>query len=692
MTVYTELEMTLRRRDADYYVLALNFVRPDSDADINLGQASVHFDFQQLQILDINAESYGKTLTDYLFATADMRAAFAKACSNSQSLSALLRIRLHIDAACPELHSLRWETLRDPDTGDPLLTGEQTAFSRYLSSADWRPVQLRPQRRLQAVAMIANPLDLEEYQFAPVDVAGESARVKSALGTNISLTELSGTGQATLTNLLKQLREGTDILYLVCHGALIKGESWLWLEDEQGKTARAAGAELVTRLRELSEPPRLIVLASCQSAGTGELAGAEKTQRDEESALTALGPRLAQTGIPAVLAMQGKITMQTVAEFMPCFFHELQRDGQIDRAVAVARGTVRARSDSWMPVLFMRLKAGRIWYVPGFGGERADFEKWPTLLESIEEGGCTPILGTGLIDSVIGGHRELAQRWAEEYRFPLAAYQRDDLPQVAQYLAVNQGRMFPRKSLKQHLMRELRQRYKRVLADTAGMSLEEILEILGEHYHEQKADTPYQILSRLPFSIYITADPSGLLAQFLRAAGKDAQVELCRWNADVMRLPSLYDEQPKYRPTTRRPLVYQLFGNLEEPRSLVLTEDDYFNYLIGVTRNNDLIPRAVRSKLSDSTLLFLGFDVDEWDFRVLFHSIMGQEGSERLNDYAHVAVQIEPEEGRIVDPERARRYLESYFQNAKISIYWGNVENFIQEIARRWEERQQENF
>ena len=94
--------------------------------------------------------------------------------------------------------------------------------------------------------------------------------------------------------------------------------------------------------------------------------------------------------------MQDKISMQTVAEFMPVFFHELQRDGQIDRALAVARGAVRQRPDHWMPALFMRLKSGRIWYVPGFGDEGNDFEKWSSLVGFVQERTCTPILGPGL--------------------------------------------------------------------------------------------------------------------------------------------------------------------------------------------------------------------------------------------------------------------------------------------------------
>ena len=68
--------------------------------------------------------------------------------------------------------------------------------------------------------------------------------------------------------------------------------------------------------------------------------------------------------------MQGNVTMQTVDQFMPVFFQELQRDGQLDRAIAVARGAVRERPDWWMPVLYMRLKSGRIWYAPGFAEEQ----------------------------------------------------------------------------------------------------------------------------------------------------------------------------------------------------------------------------------------------------------------------------------------------------------------------------------
>ncbi len=64
--------------------------------------------------------------------------------------------------------------------------------------------------------------------------------------------------------------------------------------------------------------------------------------------------------MPAVIAMQGNLTTETASVFMPTFFTELRRDGQVDRAMAVARGTVRDRPDWWVPVLYMNLKRGHI--------------------------------------------------------------------------------------------------------------------------------------------------------------------------------------------------------------------------------------------------------------------------------------------------------------------------------------------
>ena len=64
---------------------------------------------------------------------------------------------------------------------------------------------------------------------------------------------------------------------------------------------------------------------------------------------------------------------------------------------------------------------------------------------------------------------------------------------------------------------------------------------------------PHQVLAGLPLPIYITTDATNLLAEALTAAGKEPQVELCRWNDDLAQLPSIYDTEPNYDPTTSGP-------------------------------------------------------------------------------------------------------------------------------------------
>jgi hypothetical protein len=686
MTEYTDLEIGLHRREAGSYAVELRAVQPDSETDTR-AEGPAQFDLAALRDLALDPAAYGQALKENLFSAPRVREVFSNTFAISQREAAPVRLRLLIGASAPELNGLWWETLRNPLDDTPLCSNENILFSRYLSSQDWRTIRLRSQGTLRALVAIANPSNLSDNQLAPVDVAGELQRAQAGLGSVASnpafplavLPEAQSGKHTTLPNLLAQLRASpADILYLVCHGALVKDEPMLWLEDDSGKIARTSGSELVLQLQELQQAPRLIVLASCESAGA--TAG---------SALAALGPRLAEAGIPAVLAMQGKISMETIAQFMPVFFTELARDGQVDRAMAVARGAVRARPDQWMPVLFSRLKSGKIWYTPGFGEEGKGFEKWPAIIRSLRKGQATPILGSGLLEPYVGPTREIARRWAEKYQYPLEQCQRDDLPQVAQFLSVNQDKGFPRDELENYLRSELIERFASALPEALrapGTPLDQVIEAIGANRQAEDTAEPHRILAQVGLPVYITTNPDNLLATALKTAGKNPVVELCPWNEFVEQADTIYDREPDYRPSPERPLVYHLFGRFDTPDSVVVTEDDYFDFLIGVTSNKDLIPSVVRRSLADTALLFLGFRLDEWDFRVLFRSIMGQQGGGRRSRYAHVAVQLDPEEGRILEPERARKYLESYFQGADISIYWGSAEDFLKDLQQRWNE------
>ena len=682
-----DLEISLHRWYAESYAIELRFRRPNSDVDIPPVRAvKVQVDFDALRENSDDIAAYGELLAEILFSDTAIRDGFVQARTVAQEEGLPLRFRLFIAPSAPELSDLRWETLRDPQTKAWLLTNENVFFSRYLSTSDWRQVRLRSRNDLRALAVIASPSDLDKYpgrSLAPLDIPAELNRVETAL-SGIPVTTIGATESASLNNICNELREEHDILYLVCHGALIDREPKLWLEDSQGKTDVVDGGDLVSRLNDLQHRPKLVVLASCQSAGKGD-----DVCSADEGALAGLGPRLVmEAGIPAVLAMQGNVTVGTVSRFMGAVFTELKRDGQIDRAMAVARGSIRDRDDSWMPVLFMRLTSGRIWYEPGFAGDKRQpgFNRWLALLDYIKNGNCTPIIGSGFLEPIVGSTREIARRWSEAHHYPMAPRHVEDLTQVAEYLAVSQSEDFARSALRDALSKEILRRYGKKLPVAAkpDVSMEELITSTGALLRHENESEPHNVLARLPFPIYITTNPDSLLTDALREAGKDPQIELCRWNDELDWPPSIYETNPDYKPTKEKPLVYYLFGGFQVRESVVLTEDNYFDYLIGITRNDNPMPSVVRKALADSALLFLGFQLDDWDFRVIFRSIMGQEGRGRRKKYVHVAVQIDPEESQILDSERARRYLLDRFEGAHINIYWGSVDDFVKELQDYW--------
>ncbi|GAB4211798.1 MAG: hypothetical protein OHK0022_46760 [Roseiflexaceae bacterium] len=354
MAATVELDLVLRRAEGRGFLIEMRCTQPSSAAPVDLlgGEALVvSFDRTWLNALALDPAGYGVALTHMLFVHQPLRQGFAQARAVAQSNGVPLRLRLHIAPDAAELHDLRWEALRDPqDPQQSLSAGGQTLLSRFLSSSDWQPVRLRPAGALRVLALAASPTDIADYGLGPVDTSAELALAHEAFGS-LNPALLGGQTPATLERLAQQLNEGYDIVYLLAHGRRMDdGQTWLYLTDEQGRTAPVAGSELVRRIAELPRRPLLIILAACQSAGDGQ-----------GQALLAIGPQLVRAGVPAVLAMQGLISRESMHRFLPAFSAALQHDGQIDRAVAVARGLVRDRPDSWVPALFLRLTSGRLW-------------------------------------------------------------------------------------------------------------------------------------------------------------------------------------------------------------------------------------------------------------------------------------------------------------------------------------------
>jgi hypothetical protein len=314
-----------------------------------------------------------------------------------------------------------------------------------------------------------------------------------------------------------------------------------------------------------------------------------------------------------------------------------------------------------------------------------------TIVTAMEAEECTPILGTGMGDWLFGSRREHAQAWAEGFGFPLEQHRHTDLPQVAQFVAVQKRPRQLRTELAAFYRSRLRERFPGSLDDVDTNALNDMVLAVWKQASESFAAEPHTVLAQMPCKVYVTAQATSLLTEALREQGKDPVVDFCRWNPQVDSnewpvSPLVQDRD--YVPSIERPLVFHILGTLDHPDSIVIAEDEYFDFLAEVARDRELIPGAVREALADSTLLFLGFGLDDWDVRVLLRSLISPQSARRLEQFQHVAAQIDVESVSSFDD--ARRYMEKYFQRFRepsIDIYWSSVEDFCRQLAVRWQER-----
>ncbi len=277
---------------------------------------------------------------------------------------------------------------------------------------------------------------------------------------------------------------------------------------------------------------------------------------------------------------------------------------------------------------------------------------WDLLLRRIRAGKCTPFLGAGACFGTLPLGGEIAQKWAQEHDYPLEDC--SDLARVAQFLAVHYDPMFP----KEHILDQF---FKDV-----------------EPPDFAEPDEPHGILADLPLPIYMTTNYDDFMVRALQSRNKDPKRELCRWNQLVKDRPCIFESEPGFRPTVANPVVFHLHGHNEVVESLVLTEDDYLDFLVNISRDHALLPPRIQEALTGASLLFIGYSLADWSFRVLFRGLITS--TEPTLRRISVTVQLAPASTEM------QEYMDKYFNRIDVRVYWGTAREFSAELQKRWEE------
>jgi hypothetical protein len=337
---------------------------------------------------------------------------------------------------------------------------------------------------------------------------------------------------------------------------------------------------------------------------------------------------------------------------------------------------------------------------------------WGSILPNINEGHVIPIVSSSFrmeqIFHELAGEDEstiveqLIAEWAEQIGYPMQdSY---NLAQVAQFFFVDENDGTNERA---EIIRFLNRRlWELASANPENYALAASLESRVEtirfsdlveklRYPKFPAGTedPLRTLARFPLPIYITTAQSDFLERALVAEGKTPCTQICFWSGEIPDINQEHRTKREFIPSVTNPLVYHLYGLEDYPQTLVLSEDDYINYLIAVAEDknnlNPKIPLYLRKAIGESQLLLIGYRLSGWDFRVLFRLIMkfrieGLSPKGMLIQLRHK--EYEPSNDKTI------RYMTRYFGKKAFEIDWDDAGTFIQKLCDDWNAQRQDQL
>jgi hypothetical protein len=297
---------------------------------------------------------------------------------------------------------------------------------------------------------------------------------------------------------------------------------------------------------------------------------------------------------------------------------------------------------------------------------------------------------------------QLTKEWAEFIKYPMP--DSHNLARVAQYFLVeqkedSQARESYLDFLKSLLLslNEGDESYKDIAQSLKKQVREkrfsEIVRQLDYPRFPPNMDDPLRLLTKLDLPIYVTTSPYDFIERALEAEDKKPRTQVCFWSGTKARVRREHLPDKDFEPAPKTPAVYHLYGLEDYPQTLVLSEDDYMNFLMSVAEDTDsqnpIVPNQLRHALAESRLLLLGYHIRDWDFRVLFRFILKFRPSNSVP--RGMVIQLKPglnkvgNENNENNERKSIEYLSNYFDRKQFDVEWNNTEKFIYKLWDEWD-------
>jgi hypothetical protein len=578
------------------------------------------------------------------------------------------RLRIVLDVTqTPELADWPWEYLYDQSLDRFLSLSANTTVVRYLQTPQIAR-SLTIKLPLAVLVMISSPRGYPE-----LDVEQEWAKLEADLASlrREGLVELKRIS-ATRDALFDALENGVfHIFHFIGHGGFDKDEGgFLILEDQNGEGDEIGGKGLGMLLHD-HRSLCLVVLNSCEGA---------RASLVQPFAGTAQA--IVQEGVPAVVAMQFRITDAASLMFASRFYKAIASYYPVDAALAEARKEIFSQENyvEWAtPVLYMQSKDGHIFTPHKEPRQDSHADGGPLeghyreMIYTILQGRLIPFLGPGVnrcrpVDQLLSQGRyppddsEIAEHLARS--LSPAPIDAKELVRVSQNVAT----MFN----SEYLYKEL---HSMLAASYDPTPLHNFLATIPARLRDKGYDPPrYQLIvtsnydNSLENAFEEADEPFDLLCYRPEGVGRGTFYQLFS-NGDVR--PIKRSKDSNALSWDQRTVILKINGAFDphdpDRDSYVITEDHYINYGTsdGISK---LLPGQLSKRLQESSFLFLGYRLLDWNFRVIFHRLWADK-------------QV-PKKSWVIQPERDP-VDQRFWNNRKVEPIHIELKDYVEIMKRR---------
>ncbi|WP_339715837.1 SIR2 family protein [uncultured Kriegella sp.] len=270
--------------------------------------------------------------------------------------------------------------------------------------------------------------------------------------------------------------------------------------------------------------------------------------------------------------------------------------------------------------------------------------QWNNLLEALENGSCIVLLGP-LISTGLEGVRPLEAQFAKELSKTLEEEEvsfdkahEENLTYIMQRFMTIDG----------------------VTSSDPGYEAKKFYE-----KYDGQANGIQNLIATLPVNLIINTSPDDAIVQALKQQGKYRTVhDWYNYEGELATDIEL--------PTAESPLVYNLFGYYKDTESLVLTEADQVRFIGKVVKDQPALPpKLLRQFQGKKSFLFLGFNWEHWNLRLLLQS---------LNLKRDSSIMAHSRNDDALQP-KTRDFYESYF---RFSFVTDDIEDFVKELHEKY--------